>query len=409
MAEQPQYPWDQQPVEPRRFPVKTAVISVILALALITAVFLVVKPRVAPVTEIVVPKGLAAAAVMSSFVDANFNYAPQANSEYLQGNGVYIYLELINFNQTDDFKVDVTEDIEIKDSSGKTVFERKAFGKNQNQYQNKIDLVRFGNVIPTTGWDTGRYTARIVINDNIAKRSTTNILQFSIKEKSTEVIQRTIDLSSIVSGNTTKLTKQQTVTGPDGKVIDELSFTQEITGDLSTVDLSNILAFVKIPERFDAGTYSVEVKYTNTQNGKSVSVKDTITVVKKLSIDQFVFAKSISDNYVYVVQPNNVYKQGDDVYVYSRLADFAQVSVGNGFKVNFTEELRLIDSRGTTLLSLPNYLVVNQQNDIKRDGYNIKNGLATDALYPGTYTVIVTIKDLNSGQEAVREEAFQIQ
>ena len=403
-----QYPWDQQPVE-RKFPVKTTVLIAVLALALVIGVFLIVRPS--PVREIVIEKELVAAAVMASFVDNNFNYGPQANNEYLEDNGIYIYIEVINFNQTTDFKVDLTEDLEIKDSDGNTVFERKAFGVNRNQYSTRIDSVRFKNVVPTLNWKTGKYTARIVINDNIAKKTTTNVLQFTIREKSAEVLEKTIDLSSIVSTDitATKLTKQQTVTDPSGKIIPELSFTVEIQGDLSTVDLTNILASVQIPSRFDAGTYTVEVKYTNMQNGKSVSVKDTITVVKQLSIDQFVFAKSIDENYVYQIQPNNVYKLGDTVYIYMRLVDFAQPLVNGKYDTKLTEDVSILDESGKILSSKNNFVTINNTDTIKRDSYSIKNAFTTIALKPGSYVYRVIIKDLNSGQTTTREERFSVE
>ena len=399
----------QFPTEPKRHTGLILLIIGILILVVVVVVFI-ARPEKAEEIAILEPK-LTANVVFASTINLDYSYEPQPSAEYIEGDALYVYVAVEGAKKINS-RIDVVEDLEIKDSTGKTVFVKAGFGSIKQAVGNS-PLIEFSNVVPTTDWVEGVYSLRIRITDNVGGESIEKTMQFSIKEKSSEVVEANVNLNEVVSDDLaqTQLIKQQTVWDPQGNVIQELTFNQTVVTDLSGLDLSNIDSQFRIPERFDAGVYTVEVKYINLENGKSVSVKDTVTVVKTLDISEFVFASFIDDNYIYEVQPNAVYSVGDTIYVYLKLVDFAQPETNGKFMINITEKLELLDTEGygITFMSEPNYLIVNDLNVIKRDSYSIKNGIVSSGLSTGSYNVKITIKDLNSGQEAVREGVFKVE
>lgn len=346
----------------------------------------------------------------ASFIDDDFNYALQPSAEYIQDEGIYLYAEAMNFRQGKELNVDLSEDLEIKDSGGNPVFAKKNFGVLKEKYSEEMGVVKFSNVVPTLNWKPGIYYATVVVNDNLAGKSAEKTMEFSIKEKSKEVSEKTADIKSIVSNIAgARLLKQQTVFDPSGKLIPELSFNQTITQDLTGLNLSNIDASFKIPERFAAGVYTIEIKYTNLDNWQMTIARDTITVVKQLAIDQLVFAGSIDDDYLYEIQPNAVYPVGAEVFVYIRLVDFAQLNINNKFMVNFTEDAAVLDENNNVIISQKDYIKANDLNDDERDSYNIKNSFATAGFKPGKYTYRAAIKDINNGQQTTKEAGFWLE
>lgn len=403
----------------RKSPIITTFIVVIILLAIGALVLYFIQPAeiattpTAPteIETIPTPTGLLLNVIFASSIDSRFVYAIKPNAEYVQDKGIYLYLETRNFVQSADFNIDVSESLEIKDSTGKVVFSRNNFAVNKQKYTEKMAVVKFSNAIPTIGWKTGTYSAFITVNDNLGGKSVTKTLEFSIKEKSKEIVEKTIDLSGIVSANLpdTQLVRKITVTDLAGNVIPELSYSQTMTGDLSTLDLTKIDSSFKIPERFDAGTYIVEVRYTNTQNGKSIAVRETIVVTKELAVEKMVFAKSIDSDYNYVLQPNSVYKKGDTIYIYLRLVDFAQPAVGGKYHVKFSEDVSVLDETGTVVISKINYLNVDEQISEKKDNYDIKNAFTSGTIAAGKYNFRAVVKDLNSGQQTTKEESFWLE
>ncbi|MFC1728061.1 hypothetical protein ACFLZ7_01185 [Nanoarchaeota archaeon] len=398
--------------EQKKLPLKMILIVLAAILVIVLAVFFITRPE-APeevvLEEQIVEEELDINVVFASFVDDNFNYQPQPSAEYLQDRGVYIYIEVNGFKQDRDLSVDLTQDIEIRDSEGEIVFSQKGLGSLK---ETGIEIAKFSNAIPTLDWEPGRYFAKIVVTDNLARKSAEKILEFTIVEKSTEVIEKTLDLSGIVSENIaeTNLIRQQTVWNPDGSVIPELSFNYSFVGDFAEVDLSQFNdAPFKIPERFDAGIYSIEIKYINLENGKSVSVKDVIEVKKELSVDQLVFASSIDEEYNYVAQPNSIYSVGDAVHVYMRIVDYIHVEGEGRYNVWFVQDAIILDENGNEISSRENLTRIDDVNDEKKDAYNLKNIFETNNLPSGTYTYRVIVRDINGGQETIKEAKFWLE
>ncbi len=408
MAEYPYYPQPEQ----RRIPAVGILIVVILIAAAGILIFSLLRPapEVAPVS-VIVEKELAAAIIVASSISDALEYLPQPNAAYVQDQPLYLYLEVSNIKQKEDLTIDVTEDIEIKNAEGRTMFAKRNFVTAQEKSSGTIGQLKFRNIIPTTGWTTGNYVASVIINDNIAKQSVSKTVLFSIQQKSPEAFEKITDLTSILSIDVTKtqLIRQQIVRDAQGTIIPDLTYNQTVAGDVAGIDVSKIIASFKMPERFDAGTYSVEIAYLNLENGKSVSVQDTVTVTKQLAIAQFVFAKSIADDYSYVPQPDATFNAGAEVNIYIKLIDFAQPFVNGTYTIKFTEGLQIMDSKGVSLFSQQDHLKVDEKLVSKQDSYDLKNSFITEGLAPGAYTVKIIIKDLNSGQEAIGTEVFKLQ
>ncbi|MBN2421243.1 hypothetical protein JXB27_03110 [Candidatus Woesearchaeota archaeon] len=351
---------------------------------------------------------LTALVVMASAIEDNFMYSAQPNNAYIEESTIYIYVEVKGVQQNKDGSVDVGEDIEITDSSGNEVFSRNDFVEDKNTYQVERTSMRFSNIIPSTGWNNGKYYAKIVINDRKAGKSLTKSISFTITEGSAEAINTLADLSSIIpDAKTARLVRQQTVWDPEGRIIDVLTFNQTIETDLSTLDLSRIIVDFKMPGRFAPGIYAVEIKYINLENGQSKSIKQNIEVTKGFEVSEMIFANSIDESYNFDVKPNSNYFQGEVVYVYMRIVDFEQPEINGQFSSKLVEDLYILNEAGDIVASQKRYLVVNELNAVKQDYYRTKSVFKADLL-PGKYSVRAVFKDENSGKEAVREESFII-
>lgn len=351
---------------------------------------------------------MTALVVMASAINDDFAYSAQPNNEYTEESTIYIYVEAKGVQQDKDGSVDVSEDVEIKDESGNVIFSKNSFASDSGTYDFERTSMRFNNAIPSTGWSKGKHYAKIVIHDNKSGKSLTKSIAFTINEGSSEEINALADLSTIISNTATaRLVREQIVWDPSGKIIDELSFSQPIATDLSTLDLKRIMVDFKMPERFPSGTYAVEIKYTNLDNGQSKSIKQNVVVSKGFEISEFVFASSIDDNYDYVVQPNNQYAQGQMIYIYSEVVDFEQPEIGGQFSAKLVQDVYILDANENIVASQPRYLVVDELNGVKQDYYRTKTIFKAD-LEPGNYILKTVFKDGNSGKEAIREESFII-
>ncbi len=408
------YPYEEIQTEQRRFPIGwIALLIIVILLASVVVTYIVSKPiqkQAVTQTTVTVPgKELSLNLALASFIDDSYKYVLQPNSAYEQGNPVYIYVEVKDFTQSN-LKIDVNEDVDIKDSSGKTVFAQKNFGSLKQVFTQTLPLVKFRNIFPTITWTPGKYTATVKINDNLSKKSTSKTIEFTLEKRSAESINEVVDLSSLAeNAQPIKLAEFITTTGPDGNIIPELTYNITYSQLVSKDELSKITADFEIPSRFDAGTYSVEFRFENPDTGKSQTLTKQIVVTKTLEIKDFVFASIIDDKFNYQVQSDATYKQGDTVNIYLNLIDFAQPLSNGKYNVKFTEDMNISDSTGEVILSNTNYVAINDFNDIKRDSYSIKNSILSEAFAPGKYIVKIIIKDLNSAQEAVREGQFQLQ
>lgn len=400
----------------KKFPMWILVVAAVLIVAGGIAAYFLTQPKfiesMMPITpvEVMQPKGLSATMVFASLIRDDMSYDIQPNAEYAEGSVVMLYVGVSNFVMTENLTVDVSEDVEIRDSKNQVVFSKTDFAKYSKTEKEPINYIKFGNSLPSIDLAPGRYVVSIRIKDNIAGTSIAKSEEFTIVEKSKEIVERIVDLSEIVSANIaqTKLVRQQTVWGPDGNTIDELTFNETINDDLSKIDLSNVDASIKIPDKYDAGIYTVEIKYINTENGKFVSVTDKVEVIKKLEISVLAFADSIDDNFVYVLNPTGTYKIGQNVYVYMQLVDFAQPLVNGKYNVKFTQDIFVYDPNDNLVISKERYIEVNDLNDAKKNNYNIKNAFTTDWLSPGKYTYKAVITDLNNGQKAEKQASFTI-
>ncbi len=188
MRRQYQYPYEQYP-EPEQHRWRLwLIIGVVLAAAVI--VYFITKPAkieeiIKEPISVVVPKTtpLTANVVFASAIDDDYNYELQPNAEYESGSPVYVYVEVSDF-KTANSAVDITEDFEIKDLEGKTMFGKQNFASLTEIVSGTTETLMFRNIIPTKDWPAGRYTTTIRINDNLAKKSITKVLEFGIREKS---------------------------------------------------------------------------------------------------------------------------------------------------------------------------------------------------------------------------------
>ncbi len=403
---------DQLTLKPKKSPIKL-VISIIIVLLVGIGLYVYFTPTEKLPEFIAKPIAKEIPAVnviLAASIDNDFNYAAQPNKEYLEGSPLFAYVEIRDFAQNANFAVDISEDIEIKDSQNNIMFAQSKFAELKESYGKKMAVLLLDNGIKTTGWKPGNYVLNLRINDNLAKKSTMKSADFVIKKVPSNQFISTIDLSGIITGSdsSSDLTRTQVVRDSNGKAIQELNITQPVTGDLLNLNLKFVDASFQMPERFEAGTYSVRISYTNIKTGKSAFVEGNAVLDKKFAVSDFVFASRINDDYSFDVQPNKEYKKGDNVYIYSKLVNFMQKPVSGGFNVNFTESLEIMDSDGVVFLSEPNYLNINSRNTLKLDAYDINTAFSALDLLADNYTVRVTITDLNSGQKAVREGDFLV-
>ncbi|HIH39406.1 TPA: hypothetical protein HA219_01630 [Candidatus Woesearchaeota archaeon] len=404
------YQLNQLPLEKKRSPIKIIIVAaVILLVGIGLYVYLTPTEKLPEFISKPVSKEIpSVTAVLAASIDSDFNYAVQPNKEYYEGNPLFVYVEIRDFVQNSDFSVDISEDIEVKDSQNNIMFAKSRFAVLNEKYSRKMAVLILDNGIKTEGWKPGNYVLNIRINDNLAKKSTMKSFDFAIKKVPANQFISTVDLSSIVSSSTlsSDLAKTQIVRDSSGNVIQELNATQAVTGDLSKLNLKFIGASFVMPERFNAGTYNVKITYTNTKTGGTVSSQGSVVLDGKFEISEFVFAAKINNDYSYEAQPNKEYKQGSDVLVYLKLVNFAQPLINGSYSVKFMQDLSIRDKSGKVVLSQNGYIKIDDLNNVKNDGYNIKNSISF--LPKGDYVYKVTIKDLNNAQEAVREEVFQL-
>ncbi len=390
------------------------VVILIVVLSSTTFYFLTKQKKVEIVekeTEIpLTPSDLRANIFFASTIRKDTTYDVQPNAEYLEGDIVFLHVDVFNFKQTKEFKVDVSEDIEITDAENKIVFSKLDFVRYNSTENETITYIRLSNALPTLDLKPGSYFVNLKVKDNIAGNSVVKSGKFKIIERSKETIEQIADISGIVSSDLsqTKLIREQIVWGPNGNIISELTVNETIFSDLSKIDLKNIDASIKIPERYDEGNYTVEIKYINLANGMFVSYKNTVEVIKKLEISDLIFAKSIDENYVYEPNFDASYQLGSKIFVYIKIVDFAQPFVNNKYNVKFSEDIYIYDSNYNLIALQKDYLKVDDMNDEKKDSYNIKNMLDPFDFTPGKYIYKVVVNDLNNGQKAEKEAVFYI-
>ncbi len=402
-------PYNPMETQERKSPLKWILIVAIIIIVVIFAILL-LKPSSKPATtQANIPAPVSQFSfnfVFVSSIDSNFTYTLQPNTNYNLNQPIILYLEATNFMETNNF-VNVTEDIDIRDSQGKIVLTRAAFGSFANSVSLETSVIKFTNIVPTGTLVPGTYSLRIRFDDNIAKISSEKTATFTIIP--VPVVYETTNISRILSSDVsqTNIIREQTVLDQQGKIIPELTYNQTLVVDFSTLNTSVINVPVKIPEQYPSGNYTVKIIYLNLANGKSISQTETVVANDQFSIESFVFANSIGSSFNYVVQPNSIYPSGSAVYVYLKVIGFDQVPVYNGYATNLTEDVVLIGGSGNIISSKPDYLIINDATPAKRDAYQLKT-VFNAGLNTGMYTLKVTVTDLNSGLKTTRAENFWI-
>src|SRR3989344_2393262 len=198
------YQLNQLPLEKKRSPIKIIIVAaVILLVGIGLYVYLTPTEKLPEFISKPVSKEIpSVTAVLAASIDSDFNYAVQPNKEYYEGNPLFVYVEIRDFVQNSDFSVDISEDIEVKDSQNNIMFAKSRFAVLNEKYSRKMAVLILDNGIKTEGWKPGNYVLNIRINDNLAKKSTMKSFDFAIKKVPANQFISTVDLSSIGSSST---------------------------------------------------------------------------------------------------------------------------------------------------------------------------------------------------------------
>jgi len=148
----------------------------------------------------------------------------------------------------------------------------------------------------------------------------------------------------------------------------------------------------------------------NDQSPETLTLKteESALVVEMLdlTIDKFVFAEVINDDFTYTPKANKVYKAGDTMYIYIEPKNYASFSAGAGYSMDLIEGLYVEDPNGELIIAAGDAAVVTENPS---DAVAIRNAVTfPDTLTEGTYKITIMVTDFIADTDAEQTEEFTI-
>jgi hypothetical protein len=135
---------------------------------------------------------------------------------------------------------------------------------------------------------------------------------------------------------------------------------------------------------------------------------DTFWKGLPLTFRTAVFASSITGFGQYAARPNTVFRPGEQSHVYLALAGYAFRPISSGFRIEFNSGVKIMTTSGGVIARNDDFAELIWERSAESHEFYADFPIPLPDLKPGSYTIELTVRDVQSGKMATVDLPFSI-
>ena len=135
---------------------------------------------------------------------------------------------------------------------------------------------------------------------------------------------------------------------------------------------------------------------------------DTFWKALPLTFRTVTFAASITGFGQYTPRPNTVFKPGELSHVYMALAGYAFRPISTGYRVEFGSAVKIKNADGAVIARNDDFGELIWERSVESHEFYADFPIPLPDLKPGSYTIELTVRDIQSGKMTLADLPFSI-